>query len=139
MATLQKIRNKAGVLVAIVIGIALLAFVLSDFINAGNKGGYHRSDMIIAEVDGAEIPYEAYQTIVDKQIKAYESQGQEVDETLLATIREQSWETLITNHILSYTEARDKDGFLNYILFNSSGIAVHKNELEDMVIGKNVI
>ena len=33
MATLQKIRNKAGLLV-IVIGVALLAFIIGDFLNS---------------------------------------------------------------------------------------------------------
>jgi len=35
MATLQKIRNKGGVLVAGVIGLALLAFILGDLFSSG--------------------------------------------------------------------------------------------------------
>jgi len=31
MATLEKIRNKGGILVSIVIGIALIAFILGRF------------------------------------------------------------------------------------------------------------
>lgn len=139
MATLQKIRNKAGVLVAIVIGIALLAFVLSDFINSGTKGGrYRASDMNIAEVNGEKIPYQVFQNIVDNQINAYKSSGNEVDDNMMTSIREQAWEKIITDHILGYTEVRNKEGYLDYILYENTGVAVHKQELENMVIGKDV-
>ena len=36
MATLQKIRGKAGLLVG-VIGVALLAFIVGDLLNSGQK------------------------------------------------------------------------------------------------------
>ena len=35
MAIIEKIRTRAGVLVAIVIGISLLAFILGDFLESG--------------------------------------------------------------------------------------------------------
>ncbi len=37
MATLQNIRNKAGLLVAIVIGLALFAFILGDMMGSGSS------------------------------------------------------------------------------------------------------
>ena len=36
MATLQKIRGKAGLLVG-VIGVALLAFIVGDLLNSGHE------------------------------------------------------------------------------------------------------
>lgn len=35
MATLQKIRNRGGVLVSIVIGLALVAFIVGDALSSG--------------------------------------------------------------------------------------------------------
>ncbi|MBR4154111.1 MAG: SurA N-terminal domain-containing protein [Paludibacteraceae bacterium] len=35
MATLQKIRNQAGLLI-VVIGVALLSFIIGDFLSSGN-------------------------------------------------------------------------------------------------------
>ena len=35
MATLNKIRSKAGLLV-VIIGVALLAFIVGDFLNSGH-------------------------------------------------------------------------------------------------------
>ena len=39
MATLEKLRNKAGILLAVVIGIALFSFILGDFIKPGKLQG----------------------------------------------------------------------------------------------------
>jgi len=51
MATLEKIRNRAGVLVAVIIGIALLAFILGDFLNSG-KTLFSSSEFEIADISG---------------------------------------------------------------------------------------
>ena len=37
MATLQTIRNRGGLLVSIVIGIALVAFIVGDALNSGSR------------------------------------------------------------------------------------------------------
>ena len=51
MATLQNIRNKAGLLVAIVIGLALFAFILGDMFGSGaSRGGNN-----VAEIAGKSI------------------------------------------------------------------------------------
>ena len=48
MATLEKIRSKAGLLV-LVVGVALFAFIIGDFLNSGSTyfrdgcGGRRRS------------------------------------------------------------------------------------------------
>ena len=38
MATLEKIRSKAGLLV-LVVGVALFAFIIGDFLNSGSIAG----------------------------------------------------------------------------------------------------
>ena len=43
MATLEKIRSKAGLLV-LVVGLALFAFIIGDFLNSGSTYlGNHRN------------------------------------------------------------------------------------------------
>ena len=37
MATLQTIRNRGGLLVSIVIGLALIAFIVGDALNSGSR------------------------------------------------------------------------------------------------------
>jgi len=63
MATLQNIRNRAGVLVAVVIGISLLAFILGDFLNSGRVFFSGQQDEI-AEIDGKSISYKYFQAKV---------------------------------------------------------------------------
>ena len=50
MATLQTIRNR-GVLLAIIIGLALLAFVIGDFLNSGSTL-FHQAKRNVADVAG---------------------------------------------------------------------------------------
>ncbi len=59
MAFLQTIRTKAGVLIAVVIGLSLLAFILGDFLGGD---GPQNTDQTIAEISGDKIPYAAFQT-----------------------------------------------------------------------------
>ena len=52
MATLQKIRSK-GPVIAIVIGIALLAFLLGDFLSSGRA--FFDEDQNVAEINGIGV------------------------------------------------------------------------------------
>lgn len=49
MATLEKIRSKAGLLV-LVVGVALFAFIIGDFLNSGSTY-FRQSQEKVAEVD----------------------------------------------------------------------------------------
>ena len=60
MATLERIRNRAGILVAAFIGLALLAFILNDLLGSGQKvfGG---SNQRVAKIDGESVSIQEYQ------------------------------------------------------------------------------
>ena len=53
MATLEKIRSKAGLLV-LVVGLALFAFIIGDFLNSGSTY-FRQSQERIAEIDGDHV------------------------------------------------------------------------------------
>ena len=53
MATLNKIRSKAGLLV-VIIGVALLAFIVGDFLNSGHTF-YAMNQNKVAVVNGTNI------------------------------------------------------------------------------------
>jgi len=72
MATLQKLRNRMGTLVAVVIGLALLAFILGDFLSNGNSGKQRRQ-MEIAEINGKSISYLDFQAKVDASVENYKN------------------------------------------------------------------
>ena len=68
MATLGKIRNRSGLLLA-VIGIAMLAFILGDFMQSKRVGG--NGSIVIGEVSGDEILIQDFQEKVDEGIENY--------------------------------------------------------------------
>ena len=64
MATLEKIRSKAGLLV-LVVGVALFAFIIGDFLNSGSTY-FRQSQETVAEVDGEVIKIQEFQDRVDE-------------------------------------------------------------------------
>ena len=73
MATLEKIRTKAGLLVAIVIGISLAAFVLGDMLKSGSSM-FQKNQMEVGEIDGESIQYPDFQKKI-VELLIYQSTG----------------------------------------------------------------
>ncbi|PIF02517.1 MAG: peptidylprolyl isomerase [Paludibacter sp.] len=126
MATLQNIRDKAGVLVAVVIGLSLLAFILGDFLGKGSNG-FMNNEPIVGEVNGNKITYQEYQAVVNDltDITKRNSKSNDIDQRTLNMIYDQAWDMLV----MKYTIEED---------FQKLGITVGKDELEDMIKGKNI-
>ena len=72
MATLEKIRNKAGLLV-LVVGLALFAFIIGDFLNSGSTY-FRQSQEKIAEINGEVVNYQEYQQRIDDMSEVYKMQ-----------------------------------------------------------------
>lgn len=125
MATLQKIRTRAGVLVAIIIGLALFAFILGDLLQSGSSI-LRRNQMEIGSIDGETIQYTDFQKQVEELGEIYKlNTGQsQIDEPTWVQIREQTWQTLLRDKIMG--EVYDK-----------LGMAVTSEELFDMLQGNN--
>jgi len=125
MATLQNIRNRGGLLVAIVIGLALGAFILGDMLNSGSKL-MTPSKMKIAEIDGESVQYPDFQRKVEELSEVYKMNTQKttIDEATWEQIREQVWQGYLQENIIG--KATDK-----------LGIAVTAEELFDLVQGSN--
>ncbi|MHC1703993.1 MAG: peptidylprolyl isomerase [Tenuifilaceae bacterium] len=126
MATLEKLRTRAGVLLAIVIGIALFSFILGDFVNPG-KSIFNQSQHELAKIDGKSIPYQLYQGKVEEtvEIRKMLSGENNIDEQTTEGIREQVWQQIVRETVME-----DE--------YNSLGVAVHPDELFDMVQGRNI-
>lgn len=73
MATLQKIRNRAGLLI-IVIGLALLAFVIGDGLRSGSTL-VQGDRQTVLKLDGKKIGYSTYQQRLSEMTEGYEAQG----------------------------------------------------------------
>ena len=98
MATLQKIRNRGPLLVA-VIGIALFAFVAGDAWKAIQP---HQGRQDVGEVNGETLSAQDYQVLVD-EFSEFVKITQNIDalnEDQLAQIKDQAWQTYINNKLI---------------------------------------
>jgi peptidyl-prolyl cis-trans isomerase D len=125
MATLQTIRTKAGLLVAIVIGVSLAAFVLGDLISGGSSV-FQRNQLEIGVIDGESIQYPDFQKEVEElgEIFKQNYQTTQLDDNAWTQVREQAWQTKINEIVMGSVYAE-------------LGIVVSAEELFDMLQGAN--
>jgi len=120
MAVIGKIR-KHSTLVLIVIGVALLAFVLTDAFTSSGRGEIP----VVGKIGDTEITQQEFEQKVNEAINNYEMQQQQpVDDKTRSQIREQVWNQLISETVLQKE-------------YEKLGIAVTPDELFDMVQGNN--
>jgi peptidyl-prolyl cis-trans isomerase D len=100
MATLQSIRNH-GKLLLVILGIALLAFILGDFLTSGSSF-FNTNSQTVAEIADEDIHINDYLAAVDQLTEAYkvETQRDPDDDTRFA-LREDAWKTLVMDKTLS--------------------------------------
>lgn len=122
MATLQKIRDK-GPLIAIVIGIALLAFLLGDvnkIFSTGNKQD-------IADINGTKVSLQEYQKRYNNYEKGFKLlTGESSISTENAKyVKSQVWNKIVKNYALSDT-------------YDDLGIDVSGTEIAKIISGENM-
>jgi len=125
MATLEKIRSK-GVLLVVVVGLALLAFIVGDFLKEGSNF-FNKSREIVAKIDGEDINIKDYSAAIDQMTEVYkiETGKSDLNEEMMTQLRQNVWESLVNEKILN-AEAK------------KLGLAVSKDELSDRLIGNNI-
>lgn len=123
MAVLQNIRNKAGLLIGI-IAFALLAFLLGDLLQNGSFG---QPDRTIAEINGEDIAIDEYQFRLNELTEVYKMNSGQValDQETSERVQDETWNSLVSDYILNAE-------------YDATGIAVHKDELFEMVQGNNI-
>jgi peptidyl-prolyl cis-trans isomerase D len=119
MAVIGKIRKRGGI-ITIIIGIALAAFVLGDFIRKRPKNNKN-----LSEISGEKITYNNFEKKVDEQLELTKQQtGKENPTTAeVFQLREQVWKNLVRDIILAKE-------------YDELGIDVSAEELTDLVTGK---
>src|SRR5665648_264451 len=105
MSVLQTLREKAGALVAGVIGVSLLLFVVSDFF--GNNNSQRRKAnkyYELANIDGEIIQYPDFEARVQELTEIYKMTGStEINEQMTESIREQIWQQILTDKLMGKT------------------------------------
>ena len=124
MASLQRIRNHGALLIAIV-GLAMLAFILGDFLNSGSSF-FNRSRENVGVIEGQKIHYTEYEAAKEQLTEVYkiESGRSDFDEDMTAQIRNQVWNMLMMDYTL---RAQAKE----------IGMDVTVDELSELCIGEN--
>lgn len=123
MATLEKIRQRSGLLI-IIIGLALLAFILGDMFSGG---GFSSDQFKIAEINGVKVDYREYEERLEsaiENVKRNTNQGS-LDEQTTNQVHDQVWEQLVQELVMGEEH-------------NGAGVAVSVEELKDMVLGNNI-
>lgn len=100
MTTLQRIRNHGALLIAVV-GIAMLAFILGDFLNSGSSF-FHRSRENVAVIEGNEIHYTEYEAANEQLTEVYklETGRSDFDEEMTNQLRNQVWSMLVMDYTM---------------------------------------
>jgi peptidyl-prolyl cis-trans isomerase D len=126
MATLQTIRTKAGLLIAIVIGISLAAFILGDLLQSGSSI-FQRNQMEIGKINGESIQYPDFQKQVEELGDIYKqnTQQSQLDENNWVQVREQTWQNTVQKIVMGD-------------VYKKLGIEVTSDELFDMLQGANL-
>ncbi|NLZ95598.1 MAG: hypothetical protein GX921_07240 [Bacteroidales bacterium] len=125
MATLQKIRNRAGLLIA-VIGVALLAFILGDLLTSGNTFFRKLQDKAFV-VDGDIVSTGEYFDRVTEweEFQKMISGQSSLDENAISQIRDIVYEQMVKERLLDDQAKR-------------LGLSVSKEELNDLVHGESI-
>jgi len=126
MSALQFLRERAGVLVAGVIGLSLFIFVVSDFFGRGRSQRLlQRKYYEIGLINGERISYQDYEQRIQSLQEIYKLSGTTtIDEKTSESIREQIWQQMIRENIL---DSKYKD----------LGIGVSNEEVDELVLGND--
>jgi peptidyl-prolyl cis-trans isomerase D len=120
MALIGRIRKQSGFLV-IIIGVALAAFVLGDFIKKRPRTANY-----IAEVAGEKINPTDFNKKVEENIAIRKQNSQK--ENLTATenyeVRQQTWNQVMNEIVMNKQ-------------YDELGVTVTVEELNDLILGKN--
>src|ERR1035437_8934916 len=131
MATLEKIRSK-GVLLVVVVGLALLAFIVGDFLKEGSTY-FNKSRETVAKIVGEDINIKEYSAAIDQMTEVYkiETGKTELNDEMMTQIRQSVWENLVNEKILD-AEAKKlgltvskKKNFSRIITQNNHTIILH--------------
>ncbi len=126
MAILQTLREKAGPLVAGIIGLSLFIFIVSDFFG-NNRAQRRKADKYyqLAVIDGESVSYQDFEARVADLVEIYKMSGtSEVNEEMMTSLREQVWQQMLSEKLMGKT-------------YKKIGLGVSPEEVETLVFGDN--
>lgn len=115
------LRERMGRILAIVIGGALLAFIIGEVGKSG--GSFFRDDPDeLGSVNGEKISYSTYKTRVDQNTEQVRAQYGQVNSQIATRVQENTWDQMVNTAII--TKEVDR-----------LGLAIGKPELNALING----
>ena len=124
MTTLQSIRNH-GTILLVVVGVAMLAFILGDFLNSGSSF-FNKSRENVAEIAGHQVHFTEYEAAKEQLTEVYkiETGSSDLNEDVTIQLRNQAWQMMLMDYTLT-EQAK------------AIGMDVTADELSELCIGAN--
>lgn len=126
MAALQTIRDRGGLLVSIVIGLALIAFIVGDALSSG-PGMFGSDRNQVGEIAGEGISIMDYQNTLTQQEELIKlSNGlSSLNEEQQIMLRDNIWQQLVMEKLMGRE-------------YEELGLEVGGDELYDILLGDNM-
>lgn len=118
MATLEKIRSKSVMLFTVII-IALLAFILGDFLSSGRN--FFGPGDTVASANGVDVKFDEYQKKTQDLSSQFQAQGRKIDADVIGQL---AIEQLLQEKLMNKE-------------YDRVGIAVTDQQLHDLFYGEN--
>lgn len=120
MAAIGRIRKHSGLLL-VIIGLALLAFILGDFVRKGQ-----RNENKLAVIDGDNISWNEFESRYKEVEEKFKQQSGKENFTAeeIFQIREYAWNMILRDNLLAKE-------------YEKLGIDVTEEEMNDLTTGKN--
>lgn len=125
MGIMSFLRNRAGIIIVGAIGFAIVAFLVSDAVQMGGSF-LHANQTEVGKVDGEAISILEFNEKVELNTNNFKQQMSQnsLDPQMTSYIIENTWNQSVSQILM------DKE-------INRLGLQVSKNELNDLVSGKN--
>ena len=125
MALINTLREKAGKVLVIAVGLAIVSFILADLLGSNSVlfGGQGNE---VGEIAGRKITYQDFQQRIEDMKNNYVlNTGRNPSEAEMASIRQQAWELMIVD--IAFEDQ-----------YEELGLTVSDEEKIDMVQGNNI-
>lgn len=124
MSIIQDIREKYAKVTVVLIALALLGFILTDYFSGKGRAGSFAGAKSVGKVNGKSISANEFTQQVEMTEANMKAQGYPASASLTQQARQQTWDREVAKILLSGE-------------FDKLGIAVGKKELGDILYGAN--
>ncbi|MEO3407056.1 SurA N-terminal domain-containing protein [Mucilaginibacter sp. CAU 1740] len=94
------LRERMGKILAFFIGLALLAFIVSEVVRSG--GSFFRDDSNeLAVVNGEKVPYDKFNAKLEQASQQFKQQGQSMSPQIQSYLQETTWNQYLSQLLLA--------------------------------------